>query len=83
MRRSVIENVPAQYLKGFMVEAALNYYCRAHGFPYGAVKLDGLSMRRKYEKVGWAKAVLQYGKMFAQVANAMVVVRVAHWRGRF
>lgn len=83
MLRRVIENVPAQYLKGFMVEAALNYSCRAHGFPYGAVKLAGLSMRRKYEKVGYARSVLQYARMFAQVAKAMVIVRVAHWRRRF
>lgn len=83
MRRNVIENVPAQYVKGFMVEAALNYYCRAHGFAYGAVKLKGLSMRRKYEKVGWLRAVLQYVRMFYQVAEAMVVVRIAHLRGKF
>ena len=83
MLRRVIENVPAQYLKGFMVEAALNYYCRSHDLPYGAVKLAGLSIRHKYEKVGWPLAVLQYGRMFFQVAKAMVVVRVAHWRGRF
>lgn len=83
LRRNVIENVPAQFLRGFMVEAALNYYCRAHGFPYGAVKLQGLSMRRKYEKVGWLRAVLQYVRMFYQVAEAMVIVRIAHVRGKF
>lgn len=83
MLRRVIENVPAQYLKGFMVEAALNYYCRAHDLPYGAVKLAGLSMRRKYEKVGYARSVLQYARMFAQVAKAMAIVRIAHWRGKF
>ncbi|MEK7620061.1 MAG: glycosyltransferase [Patescibacteria group bacterium] len=83
LRRNVVENVPAEYLRGFMVEAALNYYCRAHGFAYGAVKLKGLSMRRKYEKVGYARAVLQYGQMFYQVASAMVIVRIAHLRGKF
>lgn len=83
LRRNVIENVPTQFLRGFMVEAALNYYCRAHGFSYGAVKLKGLSMRRKYEKVGWSRAVLQYARMFYQVVKAMVIVRVAHLRGKF
>lgn len=83
LRRNVIENVPVQFLRGFMVEAALNYYCRAHEFPYGSVELKGLSMRRKFEKVGYGWAVLQYVGMFYQVAKAMVVVRVAHLRGKF
>lgn len=83
LRRNVIENVPAEFLHGFMVEAALNYYCRAHGFPYGAVELRGLSMRRKYEKVGWLRAVLQYVRMFYQVAKAMAIVRIAHIRRKF
>lgn len=83
MRRGVIERVPPRYLKGFMVEASLNYYCRSHGLPYGAVKLAGLSIRHKYEKVGWPLAVLQYGQMFFQVATAMVTVRVAWLRGKF
>ncbi len=83
MRRSVIEQTPAQYLKGFMVEASLNYFCRSHGLPYGAVKLAGLSIRRKYEKVGWPQAVLQYVEMFFQVAKAMVTVRMARLRGKF
>lgn len=83
LRREVIENVPAQFLRGFMVEAALNYYCRAHGFPYGVVQLRGLSIRRKYEKVGYGRSVLQYIGMFYQVAKAMVIVRIAHLRGKF
>ena len=83
MLRSVIEQTPAQYVKGFMVEASLNYYCRSHGLPYGSVELKGLSIRRKFEKVGWPRAVLQYVGMFFQVAKAMGLVRVAHLRGKF
>lgn len=83
LRRHVIERVPAQYLHGFMVEAALNYFCRAHGLPYGAVPLRGLTIRRKYEKVGWPRAVIQYLRMFSEVARAMVVVRIAHRKGKF
>ncbi len=81
--RSVMEHIPAQYLRGFMVEASLNYFCRSHGLAYGAVKLRGLSMRRKYEKVGYGRAVLQYIRMFFQVVKAMIIVRVAHARGTF
>lgn len=83
MVRSVMENTPAEFLKGFMVEASLNYYCRSHDLAYGAVELKGLSMRRKFEKVGWPWAVLQYTGMFFQVAKAMGMVRVAYLRGKF
>ena len=83
LRRNVIESIPSEYLHGFMVEAALNYHCRAHGLAYGAVELKGLSMRRKYEKVGWPSAVLQYAQMFYQVVQAMVRVRIAYLRHRF
>lgn len=83
LRRNIMENVPAQFLHGFMVEATLNYYCRAQGFPYGSVELKGLSIRRKYEKVGYVRAVLQYVGMISQVAGAMVIVRIAHMRHRF
>ena len=83
MLRSIIEHTPAQYVKGFMVEASLNYYCRSHGLAYGAVELTSLKIRHKYEKVGWPRAVLQYVGMFFQVAKAMGLVRVAHLRGKF
>jgi len=81
--RRVVENVPAQYMKGFMIEIALNYFCRSRGFSYGAVKLSGLMIRTKVEKVGFRLAVLQYIHMTFQVVKAMVLVRVAHWRGTF
>lgn len=81
--RSVIEAIPAQYLKGFMIEVALNYYCRAHDLSYGAVELKGLSIRRKFEKVGWARGVLQYMRMFYQIIMAMAMVRVAHLKRKF
>lgn len=83
LKREVIQNVPVQFLRGFMVEAALNYYCRANGFHYGVVQLKGLSIRRKYEKVGYGHSVLQYIGMFYQVAKAMVIVRLKHLREKF
>ncbi|MBI4256667.1 glycosyltransferase [Candidatus Uhrbacteria bacterium] len=83
MRRSVIEPIPAHYLRGFMVEASLNYYCRSHGLAYGAVMLTGLKIRHKYEKVGWPRAVLQYVQMAFQVVKAMVVVRSAYLMKKF
>ena len=83
MRREIFNVVPYKYLQGYMVESALNYYCRVNKLPYGAVKLDGLIIRRKYEKVGLLLATVQYIKMFAQIAKAMAFVRLAHLFGKF
>ena len=78
LRRTIIETIPPQFLSGFMIESALNYYCRSRHMPYGSVQLSGLSIRRKYEKVGWSEGLKQYGKMITQVVKAMLIVRFAH-----
>ncbi len=83
MLRQVIEGVPPKFLKGFMVETSLNYYCRSHGYSYGAVILNALTMRKKYEKVGLWRAVIQYVKMWYAVAKAMIIVRTARLRNEF
>lgn len=81
LRREVIEQIPDHLLKGFMVEAVMNYHCRSQGWRYGAVPLMGLSIRRKHQKVGYFSAVIEYLRMFFQVGKAMFFVRVAHLRG--
>ncbi|MFA4845170.1 MAG: glycosyltransferase [Patescibacteria group bacterium] len=78
MRRCVFEAVPSRFLKGFMIESALNYYCRSSRLRYGSVKLKGLTIRRKYQKVGFPRAVLQYARMSYQIVKAMILVRRAH-----
>ena len=83
IRKDVIDAIPRRYFKGFMAEAAFNYYCRSRRLSYGAVDLKGLSIRRKYQKVGWPKAVVQYIAMTAQVILAMIRVRLAYFFGKF
>ena len=83
MSRSVFENIPDAYLQGFMVEGALNYYCRSNDLPYGTVELSGLKIRRKMQKVGVWKGLNEYVKMWKQVIKAMILVRVARLRGKF
>lgn len=83
MTRTVIEGVPPKYLNGFMVESALNYYCRSRGLTYGTVFLPGLSIRRKMEKVGFKLGMVQYVKMFFQVGKAMLIVRIARLMKKF
>jgi glycosyltransferase involved in cell wall biosynthesis len=77
MRRELFDMIPEKYLKGFKVESALNYFCRVNGLPYGFVVLPGLSIRRKMQKVGVWRGLIQYLRMWAQVAGAMLQVRLA------
>ncbi|MBI4280613.1 glycosyltransferase [Candidatus Uhrbacteria bacterium] len=81
--RHVIERVPQKFLRGFMIEAALNYHCRKEKLPYGSVPCAGLSMRKKMEKVGFWRGLVEYIEMFYQVFKAMILVRFARWRGEF
>jgi glycosyltransferase involved in cell wall biosynthesis len=76
MRRDIFENIPERFIHGSMIEAATNYYCRANHLPYGATLLRGLTVRTKYQKVGWAKALPEYAHMYYQVVKAMVLVRL-------
>ncbi|TAK03823.1 glycosyltransferase [Patescibacteria group bacterium] len=81
--REIIERVPPHLLRGFQLEEALNYYCRRNRLPYGSVPLPGLTMRRKFQKVGWRKALVQYVRMWTVVAKAMILVRIAALKGEF
>lgn len=83
IRRDVVKAIPDRFYHGFMIEVAFNYYCRSRKLSYGAVDLIGLSMRRKYQKVGWPKAVVQYVAMTAQIIRAMIIVRLMKVAGKF
>lgn len=83
LKRSIFEHIPDKYLQGFMIEAALNYACKRRGIPYGGVPLWGLKIRRKMQKVGFRRGLMEYIKMFRQVAWAYIAVRIAAQRGEF
>lgn len=83
MRREVIERVPPRFISGYMVESALNYWCRTRRLSYGSILLKGLSIRRKYEKVGWRIGGMQYLKMTKQIIRGMISIRWAWFRGKF
>jgi hypothetical protein len=78
LSRELFLSVPEEYIQGFMVEITLNYMCKIKKFRYGSVLLPGLSIRRKYQKVGWRKSLKQYLHMTFQIIKAMIVVRLAH-----
>ena len=83
MNRRVFEDIPDKFLQGFMVEGALNYYCRSHKLKYGTVELPGLHIRRKMQKVGFRKGLSEYIHMSYQVWKAFVIVRIARLKGEF
>lgn len=83
MKRKIFEDIPEKYKQGFMVEQALNYYCRSHGLKYGSSPCPGLTIRRKMQKVGFMRGLWQYIKMFYEVFKAMIVVRWARLAGKF
>lgn len=77
MRREIFEILPEHYLSGFKVESALNYFCRVNGLPYGHAFVAGLTMVRKFEKVGLVRSLRQYVGMWLQVVWSMIEVRLA------
>lgn len=83
LRREIAEQIPRAFYHGFMIEAAFNYYCKTRKLPHRLVDLKGLSIRRKYEKVGWPKAVVQYARMTIQISSAILQVRFARFIGKF
>lgn len=83
MKRHIFEDVPDRYMRGYMVESALNYFCRSHKLPYGTVRLPGLSFRRKFQKIGTVRGAAAYVRMCIQVTWAMLAVRIARFQGKF
>lgn len=83
LQRSLFERIPDRYLQGFMLEAALNFACRSRGIAYGGVPLTGLTIRRKIAKFGLGRGLVEYLKMFREVAWAYMAVRLAARRGQF
>lgn len=83
LRREIFDAVPDRLMQGFMVESALNYACRREHLRYGSVPLEGLTIRRKMEKVGVLLGLLGYLHMTYQIIRSIILVRVASWHHEF
>lgn len=83
LRREVFESVPDAYLQGYMVETAMNEYCRVHGLPVTTRPLWGLHIRRKMQKVGFVRGLKEYASMGMQMQKAKWIIRVARWQKKF
>lgn len=81
--REIFEGVPQKLMYGFMVESSLNYYCRTRKLVYGTVIFHGVTIRRKYEKVGMLKGAVGYIKMSYQIIKGIITVRLARLFGKF
>ncbi len=83
LNRRIFEDIPDKYLKGFMVETALNYYCRIHRLRICRREMPGLNMRKKMQKVGFLKGLKEYIVMGIQMIRATLIIRYGKFRGDF
>ncbi len=64
IERYVFEAIPNDFIKGFMVETAMNYYCKSNNLPVRYVKLKGLSNTIQEKKWGIFKDSFARLKIF-------------------
>jgi len=83
LNRKIFEDIPDKYLRGFMVETALNYYCRIHKLKICRCKMPGLNMRKKMQKVGAIKGIKEYVVMGLQMIRAALILRYGRIKGDF
>ena len=67
MRRSVWEQVPKRYKRGYMIETSLNCFCRFKGQQRGSVFCPGLGILSKKEKWEEQRAKKLWRKMVFQI----------------
>lgn len=76
MLREVFLALPSERFEGYGIEIALNSVCRAAGHGVSVSILDGVSVRRKTEKVGLAAGTVQYFRMWFRVVQVWLGLRL-------
>ena len=74
LRREVFARLKPEVKKGYMIEVAMNCYCRKYQLPVMTRVMKGVGIVKKFEKVGWPRAIWGYIKMDIQVAWAYLTV---------
>jgi len=74
MKRFVFENIPEEFLKGFTVETALNFYCKINNLPVVYVFLKGLNMVVKEKKWGFWKGFRNRVKMMNEIIKIRFLI---------
>ena len=67
---AVLRRVPAEFWRGFRIEAALNVAAQREGRILLTI-LDGLGIVHKHEKFGVREGAQRYERMFREVLEAM------------
>jgi len=74
MERRIFEGIPVDFIQGFMVETALNYYCLVNNLKVRYVKLKGLSITIKEKKWGIFKGFSNRLKMFGELLRIRIII---------
>ncbi|HOK00372.1 MAG TPA: glycosyltransferase family 2 protein [Candidatus Pacearchaeota archaeon] len=74
MKRFVFENIPEEFLKGFTVETALNFYCKINNLPVAYIFLKGLNMVVKEKKWGFWKGFRNRVKMINEIIKIRFLI---------
>lgn len=74
MEPRIFEAIPVDFIQGFMVETALNYYCLANKLPVSYVKLKGLRIVIKEKKWGLFKGFFARLKMFGELLRIRIIM---------
>ncbi len=74
IRRYIFEAIPSDFIQGFMVETALNYYCLANKLKVKYVKLRGLDIIVKEKKWGLVKGLKSRIRMMWQLLKIRVLI---------
>ena len=74
MKRFIFENLPLKFIQGFMIETALNYYCKVNRLPVKYFKLKGLKIIVKEKKWGLIRGFLNRLKMTRQLLKIRFLI---------
>ena len=67
IRKELFEKIPDKFMHGFMVESALNYYCKYYKIPVKYAVLENLKIVIKEKKWGFVKGFVSRIKMMFEI----------------
>jgi glycosyltransferase involved in cell wall biosynthesis len=78
--RDIFEQTPARFKKGYQIEAALNATARFYNREITTVRLEGVTVRTKFQKRSVVYALVQYIAMSAQVLSGLLLTSATLWQ---
>jgi hypothetical protein len=76
LHREIFEAIPSRHVAGYGIECALNFSCRVLGKNSGRQHLNGVTVVRKTEKIGWWRGFGAYCRMWYRVVERAILVRL-------